>query len=179
MTRLIDVIDFCEREIPQTARRLRDVGCRASAKEGAEQLHVQGARHEADNEQGCDGNEDVEEYKEETIGTKENPLTVNDAIALINSYADGASSPNPAIVKGKISKIDGYNANYKSITYWISDDGGTKTQLQVYSGKGLNGADFASKEDLSVGKKVVIKGKLKKYNTTYEFDKTSSIISIE
>lgn len=108
-------------------------------------------------------------------GTAEAPLTVAQAIALI----DAESTIDEAYVKGIISKIDSYNATYKSITYWISDDGGTTTQLQVYSGKGLNGADFASKEDLSVGKKIVIKGKLKKYNTTYEFDKTSSIISIE
>lgn len=130
------------------------------------------------------GNEDVEEYKEETIGTKENPLTVNDAIALINSYADGASSPNPAIVKGKISKIDGYNANYKSITYWISDDGGTKTQLQVYSGKGIDGADFTAQSDLKTGQTVIVKGTLKKYvnkagAVTPEIDQSSELLSIE
>ena len=108
-------------------------------------------------------------------GTAEAPLTVAQAIALI----DAESNISEAYVKGKISKIDSYNATYKSITYWISDDGTTTTQLQVYSGKGLNGVDFASKEDLTVGKTVVIKGTLKKYNTTYEFDKNSSIISIE
>ena len=108
-------------------------------------------------------------------GTADAPLTVAQAIALI----DAESTINEAYVKGKISQIDSYNATYKSITYWISDDGGTTTQLQVYSGKGLNGADFSAKEDLTVGQTVVIKGKLKKYNTTYEFDKTSSIISIQ
>jgi exonuclease VII large subunit len=107
-------------------------------------------------------------------GTAEAPLTVAQAIALI----DAESNISEAYVKGKISQIDSYNSTYKSITYWISDDGGTTTQLQVYSGKGLNGADFTAKEDLTVGKTVVIKGTLKKYNTTYEFDKTSSIISI-
>ena len=116
--------------------------------------------------------------------TKENPLTVNDAIALINSYADGASSPNPAIVKGKISKIDGYNANYKSITYWISDDGGTKTQLQVYSGKGIDGADFTAESDLKLGQTVIVKGTLKKYvnkagAVTPEIDQSSELLSIE
>ena len=108
-------------------------------------------------------------------GTAEAPLTVAQAIALI----DAESTISDAYVKGKISQIDNYNSTYKSITYWISDDGTTATQLQVYSGKGLNGADFAAKEDLTVGKEVVIKGNLKKYNTTYEFDKTSSIISIQ
>ena len=108
-------------------------------------------------------------------GTEAAPLTVAQAIALI----DAETTVAEAYVKGKIYKIDSYNATYKSITYWISDDGGTTTQLQVYSGKGLNGADFSSKEDLTVGKTVVIKGALKKYGSTYEFDKTSSILSID
>ena len=108
-------------------------------------------------------------------GTATAPLTVAQAIALI----DAESNISEAYVKGKISQIDSYNATYKSITYWISDDGATITQLQVYSGKGLNGADFNSKEDLTVGQTVVIKGTLKKYKTTYEFDKSSSIISID
>ena len=64
-----------------------------------------------------------------THGTAEAPLTVAQAIAAI----DAESTISEAYVKGKISKIDSYNATYKSITYWISDDGGTTTQLQVYS----------------------------------------------
>ena len=111
-------------------------------------------------------------------GTETNPLTVAEAFSLIDSQ--GSSTTNDCYVKGIISKVDSYNSTYKSITYWISEDGNTTgNQLQVYSGKGLNGADFASKDDLTTGKTVVIKGNLKKYNTTYEFDKTSSIISIK
>jgi hypothetical protein len=108
-------------------------------------------------------------------GTADAPLTVAQAMALI----DAESTIDEAYVKGKISQIDSYSSQYKSITYWISDDGGTTTQLEVYSGKGLNGADFAAKEDLTVGQTVTVKGKLKKYNAIYEFDKTSSIISIQ
>ena len=56
--------------------------------------------------------------------------------------------------------------------------------MQVYSGKGLNGADFASKEDLKVGQKVTILGKIMKFvdknnNEIMEVDKTSSIVKIE
>ena len=108
-------------------------------------------------------------------GTAEAPLTVAQAIALI----DAESVIDEAYVKGKISQINSYNATYKCITYYISDDGSTTTQLQVYSGKGLNGADFTAKEDLTVGQTVVVKGKLKMYNTIYEFDKNSIIISID
>ena len=111
-------------------------------------------------------------------GTETNPLTVAEAFSLIDSQ--GSSTTNDCYVKGIISKVESYNSKYKSITYWISEDGNTTgNQLQVYSGKGLNGADFASQDDLTTGKTVVIKGNLKKYNTTYEFDKTSSIISIK
>lgn len=108
-------------------------------------------------------------------GTAEAPITVAQAIAVI----DAESTASDCYVKGIICQVDSYNATYKSITYWISDDGGTTTKLQVYSGKGLNGADFSAKEDLSTGKTVVIKGNLKKYGSTYEFDKTSSIISMQ
>ena len=74
-----------------------------------------------------------------------------------------------------------YNSTYKSITYYISDDGKTTNELQVYSGKGQNGADFAAKEDLSVGDQVVIKGKLKKYvkngKVTPEINQSSEIVT--
>lgn len=108
-------------------------------------------------------------------GTAAAPLTVAQAINVI----DTETTASDCYVKGIICQIDSYNSTYKSITYWISDDGGTTTKLQVYSGKGLNGADFTAKEDLQTGKTVIIKGDLKKYNETYEFDKTSSIISIQ
>lgn len=108
-------------------------------------------------------------------GTEANPLTVAQAFAVID--AEGTASD--CYVKGIICQIDSYNSNYKSIQYWISDDGGTTTKLEIYSGKGLNGADFTSQDDLQTGKTVVVKGNLKKYNDIYEFDKNSIIISIQ
>ena len=97
----------------------------------------------------------------------EDPFTVAEARALI----DGGKGLVGAYVAGKISKIQSYNEQYKSITYWISDDGTETDQLQVYSGKGLDGADFESAEDIELGASVVITGTLKKFNDTYEFDK--------
>ena len=106
------------------------------------------------------------------LGTKDAPLTVAKALEIINA----------AYVKGTISQVTSYNSTYKSITYYISDDGKTTNELQVYSGKGLNGAEFAAKEDLSVGDQVVIKGKLKKYvkngNVTPEINQSSEIVTI-
>lgn len=103
----------------------------------------------------------------------DDPFTVAEAIAEI----DSVTTANNAFVQGIISQVDSYNSTYKSIQYWISDDGTTTTQLECYSGKGLNGADFAAKEDVEVGATVVVTGTLKKYNTTYEFDKSNYQVS--
>ncbi len=106
-------------------------------------------------------------------GSLSDPYTVAEAVAAIE-----AGAPTTEVyLTGIISEVSSYNATYHSITYYISDDGKSK-DLQVYSGKGLNGADFSSMDDLKVGQKVLIKGIIKKYNTTNEVDKSSSIISI-
>lgn len=108
-------------------------------------------------------------------GTVESPLTVAQAIAVI----DAEATASDCYVKGIICQVDSYNSKYGSITYWISDDGGTTTKLEVYGGLNINGDKFASKDDLQTGKTVVINGNLKKYNDIYEFDLNSKIISIK
>ena len=109
----------------------------------------------------------------------ENPYTVQEAVQLIK---DGKAPTTEVYVKGIVSKLDYYNANYKSLSYYISDDGKAE-DMQVYSGKGLNGADFNSKYDLKVGQTVVVKGVIKSFDkkgtTIYEVDKNSQIVSIE
>ena len=99
----------------------------------------------------------------EDLGTAEAPLTVAKALEIINGYEDSGESTTEAYVKGVIVSVDSYNSQYKSITYWISDDGTENGKMQVYSGKGLDGADFAAKTDLNKGAIVVVKGKLKKF----------------
>lgn len=113
-------------------------------------------------------------------GSLSDPYNVAEAIAAIK--ADTAPTTQ-VYLTGIISDVAFYNDQYKSITYYISDDGKGK-DMQVYSGKGLNGADFASKEDLKVGQKVTILGKIMKFvdknnNEIMEVDKTSSIVKIE
>lgn len=126
---------------------------------------------------------DEKEEEGETIGTKDEPITVAKAIELINGYDDGGSSATDAYVKGKIVSIGYLDTNYKSLSYYISDDGTATNQLQVYSGKGLNGADINAKTDLKVGQTVTVKGKLKKYvksgNVNPEIDQGSQIVAIE
>lgn len=113
-------------------------------------------------------------------GSLSDPYNVAEAIAAIKA---GTAPTAQVYLTGIISDVAFYNDQYKSITYYISDDGKSK-DMQVYSGKGLNGADFASKEDLKVGQKVTILGKIMKFtdkngNDIMEVDKTSSIVKIE
>lgn len=116
------------------------------------------------------------------LGTKDAPLTVAKALDAINALADGGETETEAYVKGTISKVQSYSDKYKSITYYISDDGSETKELQIYSGKNIGGAEFASQEDLSVGDVVVVKGKLKKYmkngEAIPEMNQPNEIVSI-
>ena len=111
-------------------------------------------------------------------GSASDPYTVAEAIAAIK-----AGAPTYEVyLTGIISEVDFYNETYKSLSYYISDNGKSK-DMQVYSGKGLNGADFTSKDDLKVGQKVTIKGIIKAFNKNgtdiMEVDKNSTIVKIE
>ncbi len=105
--------------------------------------------------------------------TKETAYTVADAYDII----DKLTTANGVFIKGIVSQVDSYNETYKSITYWISDDGTTTKQLQVYSGKGLEGADFVDINGVSVEDQVIVYGDLKKHtDDTYEFNYNNYLV---
>ena len=112
-------------------------------------------------------------------GSASEPYTIAEAITAIK-----AGAPSYEVyVKGTISKVTYYNATYKSLSYNLVDAGATDV-LEVFSGKGLNGADFTSKEDLKAGQIVVVKGVIKAYTkadgtVVNEIDKSSTLISVE
>ena len=111
--------------------------------------------------------------------TEATAYTVTKAINLItNNQAPKAE----VYVKGIISKAPTYNATYKSLTYYISDDGTTTNELQIFSGKSFNGADFTAANELQVGQTVVVLGHLKAYTkngkTTNEIDKENKLVSV-
>ena len=109
-------------------------------------------------------------------GTAENPYTVAEARTKIDSGSD----LNSKYVHGIISQVDSYNSTYKSITYWISDDGTTTNQFEVYGGlKSYNNesGSFSAKDDLQVGDVVTVFGNLKKFSSTYELDKDNYLVS--
>lgn len=103
--------------------------------------------------------------------TKETAYTTVEAIEIINKTSEAQLTDEVVYVKGIVSKIDSYNGQYKSITYWLDDNA-----FQVYGGKGLDNKDFNSKDDIEIGANVIICGKIKKFNKTYEFDKENYLV---
>ena len=108
-------------------------------------------------------------------GTVDSPYDVVRAKAAIDKF----STVSGVFVKGIVTThATKYNSTYKSCDYYISVDGTTENELMVYSGKFLNGEDFTSGDQIHAGDEVVVCGNLKIYNGTYEFDKTSKIVSL-
>ena len=103
---------------------------------------------------------------EETIGTKDAPKTVAEAITLINALGDKETSQQKAYVKGKVVKVTTNQTNfekYGNLNYFISDDGQDANTIQVYAGDGLNGDKFQSITDIKQGDEVIVYGNLYKF----------------
>lgn len=108
--------------------------------------------------------------------TAETAYTIAKAKELIDA---GKGLSESVYVKGTVSQASKeLNATYGSLSYYISDDGKTGNELQVYGGLSFDGKKFTSVDDIKVGDVVVVYGKLKKYNTTYELDSNNILISL-
>ena len=112
----------------------------------------------------------------EHAGTQADPYSVADARRVI----DVMETAEGVYAKGLVSEIvTAYNSEYGNITYNISVDGTTTgDQLQAYRGFSYDGVWFTSADDIKVGDEVVVKGNLKKHNTTYEFDASNQLVSL-
>lgn len=108
--------------------------------------------------------------------TAETAYTIAKARELIDEDKGLSES---VYVKGTVSQASKeLNATYGSLSYYISDDGTTGNELQVYGGLSFESQKFTSVEDIKVGDVVVVYGKLKKFGTTYELDKNNILISL-
>ena len=108
--------------------------------------------------------------------TAETAYTIAKAKELIDA---GKGLSESVYVKGTVSQAsESLNDKYGSLSYYISDDGTTGNELQVYGGLSFEGKKFTSVDDIKVGDVVIVYGKLKKYNTTYELDKNNILISL-
>ena len=121
----------------------------------------------------------------ETIGTKDAPLTIAQALEKINALGDGKESELNAYVKGKVVKVTTNQANfekYGNLNYLISEDGTETNAITVYSGDGLNGDKFSGIDALGTGDEVIVLGKLYKYvkdsKVTPEIAKGNYLVSL-
>jgi len=108
-------------------------------------------------------------------GTLEDPYTVDDAHIQIDNWPNDLAGKH---VAGKVSKIvTPYNDGYKNISFNISADGTEEgTQFQGYRTKGTEAFPINSANSIKVGDSVILKGNLKKYNSTYELDAGNELV---
>jgi len=119
--------------------------------------------------------DDITKAVVDLSGTKSDPYTVAEALEIINA---GTYTSNDVYVKGVISKIEDVSTQYHNATYSISADGKTTNEIKVFRGKYLDGADFTTGNEIAVGDKVTILGKLTMYNGTPEINQNNQIVSI-
>ena len=112
-----------------------------------------------------------------TTGTKDDPYSVGKALYLLEN---GEYTSNSVYIKGIISRVDEVDTGeYGNATYYISVDGGTDNQLEVYRGYYLGArVKFTSEDQIKVGDEVIIYGVLTVYNGTYEVTQGSYIYSL-
>ena len=89
-------------------------------------------------------------------GTEAKPYSVSELTEAIDEGT--ITNGTECYVTGVVSSIGEFDTTTKGITYWISDDGTTTSQFQVFKGKGLNGADFSAATDIETGALVTVKG---------------------
>ncbi|UKK67663.1 chitobiase/beta-hexosaminidase C-terminal domain-containing protein [Prevotella communis] len=105
-------------------------------------------------------------------GTEGNPYTVAQARAAI----DAGEGVTDVYVAGIVCE-GGSTLSSGSMNYWISDDGTETDKFEIYRGKGLNGANFTSVNDVKIGDVVVVYGDIKLYGSTYEFNTGSRLVT--
>lgn len=107
----------------------------------------------------------------EHAGTQEDPYSVADARDAIDA-GDGLTG---VYATGIVTEIPTeWNTKYNNITFNFIDEGGSDF-LQAFRCVSTDNADAS---EIAVGDIVVVKGDLKKYNGTYEFDAACELVSL-
>ena len=103
---------------------------------------------------------------ESIANTPETAYTVAKAIELITA---GKGLDDMVYVVGYIHKIKEVSTQYGNATFYICDDlQNTQNDLTVYRAKYLENAKFTAEDQVKVGDKVIMYGKLVDYNGTKE-----------
>ena len=103
---------------------------------------------------------------ESIVNTPETAYTVAKAIELINA---GKGLDDMVYVVGYIHKIKEVSTQYGNATFYISDNlTDTQNDLMVYRAQYLENAKFTAEDQVKVGDKVIMYGKLVDFNGTKE-----------
>ena len=103
---------------------------------------------------------------ESIVNTPETAYTVAKAIDLITA---GKGLDDMVYVVGYIHKIKEVSTQYGNATFYISDNlTDTQNDIMVYRAKYLNNEKFTAEDQIKVGDKVIMYGKLVDYNGTKE-----------
>ena len=109
-------------------------------------------------------------------GTEASPYNVTKALAII---ASGSASENDVYVSGIVSTVSEIEtSNFGNATYNISVDGTTNSELIIFRGYYLGGVKFTATDQLKVGDKVVVCGKLIKFYEKSEMAQGNKLISL-
>ena len=107
--------------------------------------------------------------------TPETAYTVAKANDLITA---GQGLETEVYVKGTITMIDEVSTSYGNATYWIGDGAEySSDDLEIFRGYYLEGENFTAEDQIKVGDKVIVYGKLVDYKGTKEMT-SSSIYSL-
>ena len=115
-------------------------------------------------------------------GSQADPFNVVAALQLCaglqQSSKTGSYLSDEVYTKGIIStvKATDFSANNGNYTYYISDDGSTTNELEVFRGVGLGGDKFTSADDLKAGDTVIVVGKLVNWQGTYEYNQGNKLV---
>ena len=108
--------------------------------------------------------------------TPETAYTVAKANDLITA---GQGLETEVYVIGTITKIQEVSTSYGNATYWIGDGAEySANDLKIFRGYYLEDEYFTAEDQIKVGDKVIVYGKLVDYNGTKEMNTGSSIYSL-
>ena len=112
-------------------------------------------------------------FKTDHAGTQADPYTAAEAYDMITG---GVNLSQDVYVKGIVYSSN--NLSSGTITYYITPDGSSTNQVQVYNGKSFDGADFTNTDNIGKGDEVVVKGGFLYYNNTRAEIINSQLVSI-
>ena len=121
-------------------------------------------------EAGEEGGTDTPSGEAQGDGTYTTPFNAVAANAVAGALEQGSTSTEDYYIRGKISEIKfTFDAEHGTATFFISDDGTTANQFQVYSALYLGNRNWAEGDtQISLGDEVIVYGKLTNFKGTPE-----------